>query len=103
MDNIYIELIITAVGTVVWYLLRQKDESQAKDIHLLWQKHDIDAKELQDLKLHVAEGHYKKTELDAKLEKLETAFRQGFTDLGTKFDKLTDALISHMQREDQRG
>jgi len=99
----YISLVVTAIGTVVWYLLRQKDESQARDIHLLWQKHDADAKELQDLKLHVAEGHYKKTELDAKLEKLETTFRQGFVDLGVKFDRLTNVLIDHVRQEDQRN
>jgi hypothetical protein len=93
---------LTAVGSILWYLLRQKDEQQAEQIKLLFKKHDDDAKELETLKLQIAQQHYVKGELDAKFDKLEHAFRDGFATLGAKFDKLGETLIHHIQVEESR-
>lgn len=95
-------LAIAGVGTVVWYLLRQKDARQQAAIDLLFQKHDVDSKELQDLKLQIASQHYVKGELDTKFDKLEGAFRDGFASLGLKFDNLGQVLVNHIQKEETR-
>lgn len=102
MTNELILLALGGVGTVVWYLLRQKDEEQQAAIKLLFHKHDLDYEDLQALKLQIASQHYVKQELDSKFDKLETAFRDGFTSLGTKFDRLGDALVTHIQNEELR-
>jgi hypothetical protein len=99
MPTEYITLTISGVGCVVWYLLRTKDEAQGKAIELLFSKHDADYAELQALKLQIASQHYVKGELDHKFDKLEGAFRDGFTSLGTKFDRLGDVLVEHIQQE----
>lgn len=89
--------IVSAFFIVLWYLLQQKDSKQQKDIELLWTKHDMDAKELELLKLQIASQHYVKTELDSKFDRMEETFRSGFKDLGTKVDQLTTALLKGNQ------
>jgi hypothetical protein len=76
----------------MWFL-RSKDEFQGKQIALLFTKHDDDAKALEALRLQIASNHYVKHELDMRFDKLEAAFRSGFSDLGSKFDRLADRLI----------
>lgn len=88
-----------AVFTVLWWLLRNKDMKQEKDIDLLFKKHDDDAGRLQALELEIAKNHYVKSELDPKFSLLESAFRSSFNSMSTKFDHLSENLISHLQRE----
>ena len=88
---------LTGLFAALWYLLTQKDAKQQKDIELLWQKHDYDAKELEMLKLQIASRHYEKNELDNKFYRMEETFREGFKDLGSKFDTLTNALLKGHQ------
>lgn len=89
---------------ILGYLLAKKDEAQeqkiadleqihGKQITTLWEKHDIDAKELENLKLLVASKHYERGELDSKFDKLETSFKEGMIALGIKLDKLTEVII----------
>lgn len=102
MNDIFLQIGLTVFGgiaSVVWWLLRQKDEAQAKQIEVqegnietLFRKHDEDAKRLQDLELEIAKNHYLKNELDAKFDRMEAAFREGLGQLGAKFDKLADAI-----------
>lgn len=92
-------LALGAVFTVLWWLLRSKDAEQAEKIKLLFEKHDEDYAELQALKLQIASQHYVKGELDTKFDKLEVTFRDGFLALGTKFDTLSNALLTHMSQE----
>lgn len=80
------------IGGIGWFL-RNKDEFQAKQIALLFMKHDDDAKALQDLRIQIASNHYVKQELDARFDRLESAFKQGFADLGGKFDRLSERLL----------
>lgn len=82
-----------AIFTVLWWLLRQKDATQARQIDLLFTKHDDDAQRLSDLELKIAANHYIKPELDAKFERLESSIREGMRELGGKFDRLSEALI----------
>jgi uncharacterized protein HemX len=98
----FLLLSISGVGTVLWYLLRQKDEQQAEQIKLLFKKHDEDAEELRKLQLQIAQQHYVKGELDVKFDKLEGAFRDGFSALGAKFDELGRALMQHIQQEESK-
>ena len=58
------------VFSVLWWLLKSKDEAQQAQIKLLFDKHDDDARALQELRLQIAQNHYHKVELDARFEKL---------------------------------
>lgn len=109
LDPELLALIVTVLGGLVWYLLRQKDAQQEEKIKLLFRKYDEvakaaveDARALQELRIQIAEGHYKKSELDTRFDRLEFAFRDGLTTLGDKFDKLTDTLLQHISKEDNR-
>src|SRR5574340_326512 len=96
MDHFITELAllaVTALFIVLWWLLRQKDATQARQIELLFTKHDDDAQRLTDLELKIAANHYIKPELDAKFERLESSIREGMRELGGKFDRLSEALI----------
>jgi hypothetical protein len=95
----YTELAIAGVGTVIWYLLQEKDKKQGEDIKMLFEKHELDALALEALKLKLAENHYPKHEMDAKFNALETATREGFAELSRKFDKVSDILIDHISKE----
>lgn len=88
---------------IIGFFLRQKDESQGKQITALWTKHDEDAKALAELKERIAREHYLKHELDARFESLERSFREGMRDLGNKMDKLTDTLLSTLDRKVDRN
>lgn len=103
--DILIGLLAFVVSVAGW-LLRQKDAQQAKDIEnlrtsikLLFEKHDQDVAALQELRLQIAEGHYKKAELDARFDRMEKTFTNGFDSLGKKIDELTNALITHITKE----
>lgn len=92
------KILLWAVGALVTLaigLLKMKDAAQAKQIDLLFDKHDEDAKKLADLELKIAQNHYVKGELDTKFDKLERAFVEGFKALGDKFDKLSTTLMRH--------
>lgn len=91
-------LALSGIVAVLWWLLRQKDAAQARQIEQLFQKHDEDAKALQDLRVEIAKTHYVKDELDARFDRLETTFRDGFGNLGQKFDRLSEALTNHISR-----
>jgi hypothetical protein len=104
MDHQVIQYLLTMGIAVIGWFLRKKDEQQEKaiadikaaqeqSVALLWAKHDQDAKDLSDLRLHIASQHYVKTELDSRFDKMELAFKQGFHDLGNKLDKMTEALL----------
>ena len=85
--------ILSGIFAVLWWLLKNKDAKQEKDIELLWAKHDEDAKRLQEVEIDIARHHYVKDELDLRFSKLEAAVREGMVMMGGKFDKLTDLLI----------
>ena len=93
--------VLGLVFSVIGWLLKSKDDSQANQIKLLFEKHDADAAALQDLRVQLAREHYQKNELDSRFDKLEAAFRAGFDDLGRKFDKLSDALMNHTKDKQQ--
>lgn len=88
-----IELGIGSLVGIVAYFLRQKDAAQEKQIFALWEKHDADAQALQELRERIAGRHYERTELDQKFDKLESAFKHGFDELGKKFDRLSETLL----------
>lgn len=92
-------MVVGAVGTILWWLLRGRAEASERNIETLFGKHDADAAALQELKLQIAGNHYLKHELDCKFDRLETTFRAGFESMGSKFDKLSDVLLDHMREE----
>ena len=90
------EVCLTIVGgvfTVLWWLLRQKDEKQEASIKILFEKHDEDSRRLDDLKLEIARQHYVKQELDVKFDRLDLSIKSGMHELGEKFDNLATVLI----------
>jgi len=107
MDHVSMDLIVECVFAVVFWLLRQKDVAQEKQItalqkqiELLFKKHDDDVVALAQLQLHVAGHHYQRDELDVKFDRLQDTFKEGFNSLGSKFDDLTRSLIAHISREE---
>lgn len=98
------ELVIAGVGLflgAIGWLLADKDAKQAKQIDLLFRKHDDDAKALQDLKVEIAKEHYLKHELDQRFQQLDTTFREGFEGLRTEFRELARVLIDHITKENR--
>ena len=92
---------VTGLFVLLWYLLTQKDTKQQKDIELLWQKHDSDVVELQQLKLQIASQHYVKAELDQKFDRMDATMKTGFESLSSKVEELSKTLINHFQRADK--
>jgi hypothetical protein len=87
---------------LIGFFLRQKDEAQGKQITTLWAKHDEDAKALSELKERIAREHYMKHELDSRFERLENAFREGMTEVGSKIDHLTQVLVNSVYEKIDR-
>lgn len=93
--------VLIMVAIIGWFL-RHKDEQQGKAITLLFVKHDEDAKSLSDLRLEIAKEHYLKHELDARFLSLESTFKHGMSNLGDKFDRLSEILIGNSTNGNQR-
>lgn len=91
-------LAISGLFTVLWFLLRQKDEQQASQIRELFIKHEQDAAELQTLRLQIANGYHPKDELNARFASLDSTFRDVGQRLEGKFDELQKVLLSHMSQ-----
>ena len=103
--------LFAAVLGLITTLLAKKDAAQAKEIEvlrkamddarefhakqiaLLFSKHDEDSSRLDTFQLKIASDHYVKHELDMRFDKLEAAFSRGFAELGGKFDRLSDRLL----------
>lgn len=103
-----IPMLITGVFSVLWWLLKDRDAKQQKEldaqrqsIGLLFDKHDKDVSALEALKLQIASQHYVKGELDAKFDRLESAISIGFKGFGDQIEKLTNLLINHITREEK--
>lgn len=91
--------LVAGMIAIIGFFLRQKDEAQGKQISALWLKHDEDAKALADLKERIAREHYVKAELDARFQRLEDAFKDGFNELGNKIDRLSEVLLNHVAKK----
>lgn len=96
-------MVLGILVAVIGYLLRSKDLSQEKEIEdlrksnqLLFKKHDEDVAKLALFEKEVANLHYQKSELDLKFSSMEGTMKEGFVVLGSKFDKLADALMAHI-------
>lgn len=100
LNDIAVYAVTGLIGAVAWFL-RSKDEAQAKQIALLFTKHDEDAERLASLEVRIAKEHYLKTELDQRFDRMENSFRAGFLDLGNKLDKLTTVLMEHVSRSNK--
>ena len=103
MDAWIVEGGLGALMAVLWYLLKQKDEQNKKDIALLWQKHDEDVKALAKLELSIAGDHYRRDELDRRFDKLEQTFAAGFDKFVAQMEamsgelkQLRDSIIHHL-------
>lgn len=106
MENYMLEVVMFLLATVVslaGWLLRQKDAQQAEQIKLLFSKYDKVAQEILDLRIRIAERHYERQELDRKFEQLDHTFKEGFKELGIKFDRLSDTLLTHVSQETKGG
>ena len=126
------EVGLIGVFSVLWWLLRNKDDKQQRELQdfihntdsyreirklevekkfdQIWtkqrddysqllSKHEIDARELAELRERIAREHYVKQEMDNKFDKLERAFTDGLKDLGLKFDRLGEIIARHQSEE----
>lgn len=80
--------IMSGVFTVLWWLLRQKDEKQAQDIAKiselikdLYMKHQEDERELYSLRIKIAENHPPKQEIEKMIADMKHHFDQRFDQL----------------------
>ena len=107
------------IFSIISWLLQQKDKAQEEKITalakkhledmcqrdekitLLFLKHDTDEKALHDLALQIAKNHYERNELDRKFDRLDQTFKEGFTLLGDKLDKMNSALLTHLGEHDK--
>lgn len=88
---------ISGVFAIMWYLLKQKDERQGKDIESLYRMHHEDASKLAVLELEIAKNHYPKHELDERFKQIDTTLKEGFRDLSSDIKHMTKALNDHLQ------
>jgi hypothetical protein len=109
MEQYIIPAVLAGIGSIIAYLLNKKDATQEnelnelkKQIALLFVKHDADVAALHELRIQIAEMHYKKPEVDFKILKIEETIEKSMDRLGEKFDKLSAALLDHIQKEDAR-
>ena len=121
-DNTWVTIalfILSGIFTILWYLLRQKDETQARQlvaldsqhrldmankqeqIDLLFEKHDMDVEKLVLLDKVIAKNYYERKELDDRFIRLESTIKDGFKDLGVEIKEMTkafrDGLKEHIQ------
>ena len=93
--------LLTGIFSLIGWLLKDKDAKQQAvlDVHkesidLLFGKFDSVSGGLQDMRVQLASEHYRKSELDAKLDRLDNSIRDGLHAISTKVDKLTDAIMA---------
>lgn len=91
---------------IIGWLLARKDDAQEKEIvtmkkyfEAVFTKLDANANNLADFKTYVAGEHYKARTIDEKFDKIETTFKDGFREMGTKLDKVADAMMRHIEGE----
>ena len=80
--------VLGGVFSVLWWLLRQKDEKQAQDIEKLaelikdlYAKHQEDERALYDLRIKIAENHPPKQEIEKMISDMKEHFDQRFDQL----------------------
>lgn len=80
--------LLGGVFTVLWWLLRQKDEKQAQDIEGiqalirdLYAKHQEDERALYALRIKIAENHPPKQEIEKMISDMKQHFDQRFDQL----------------------
>lgn len=103
--------ILGIFGGVIGWLLSRKDDAQEREIETLkknleaaFSASDKNEAELNAFKIQIAGEHYKARTIDEKFDKLETTFKDGFKEMGSKFDKMTDAMMRHIgDHGDQTG
>ena len=92
-----LSLCIGAIGTVLWYLLRQKDSAQAEQIKDLFAFCNSLRQEHNDFRVQVSDGHYKKPELDAKFNHLDDTFKQGLRDITARLESMNNIMVEHFR------
>ena len=116
-------LVLGGIGTVVWWLLKDKDAKQSKEMDvmkaeykqitanlevkidrenkILWDKHDEDAAALRKLERQLDTEHYPKREIDPKFAELNNTMKSGFAELGSQVAVLSQTLLTHFIKEDK--
>ena len=89
MSNDYIILVLTLFTTLMAWLFQQRDAARQSEIKLLFEKHDQDAKRLEDLQLEIARQYYVKPEIDSRLDRITS----GIDRLSTEIKELTEAVL----------
>ncbi len=89
-------IVLSGVGTVIWWLLRTKDAQQdlrfvamQRSIETLFAKHDTNSKAIDEFKLEIAKQHYARPEIDTRFDRIDHAFRS----IDAKIDKLVDVIL----------
>ena len=94
---------VAGIFAVLWYLLRQKDSKQERDISKLYELHHADENKLHDFELEIARNHYPKNELDTRFAQLDATLKEGFKSLGADFKEMAKVLQDHLQQQHKRG
>ena len=77
--------ILGGLFTILWFLLRQKDANQGKDIDTLFALHRNNEKEINELKLQIAKNYHPKEEINAMLDRFKAYLDERFDRLEKTF------------------
>lgn len=94
---------ITAVISVMGYLLAAKDTKQAADIETLFKLCHSQQAELAAYKLKIAENHYPKHELDQRFQQLNNTIDVGFKGLSQDVKEMTKTMHEHFKEHHTGG
>jgi peptidoglycan hydrolase CwlO-like protein len=86
------ELFIFSIifGAIGW-LLKRRAEENTNAIADLYKKHEVDAKELFELRIRIADTIYKKGELDNRFDRLDSSLHE----LSNKLDSMRSDIAQH--------
>jgi uncharacterized protein YktB (UPF0637 family) len=84
--------LFSAVFGLVCWLLANRDTKQQAEIATLFSLCDTSARESMQLRVQIANDHYKRAELDDRFKTISETIKDGFKELGADVKEMTKAV-----------